>query len=148
MIKIDFQEPQFKTVTENGIRKIFDQFRKRWIILTPEEWVRQNILSYLTSTLRYPSSLLAIEKEIRVGELKKRCDIVVYNNNMRPWMIVECKEMGVKLDEQVVSQILRYHSSIPCEFLIITNGSYSFGFQKENEEFKEINALPLFCKKN
>lgn len=144
MIKIDFPEPAFKTSTENGIRKIFDQFRKQWVVLTPEEWVRQNILIYLSKVMKYPAPLFAIEKEIRVGELKKRCDIVVYNTEMKPWMIVECKEMGVKLDGGVVDQILRYHSSMPCEYLMITNGSYTFGFKKEDEVFKEIESLPAF----
>lgn len=144
MIKIDFPEPHFKTSIENGITKIFDQFRKQWVVLTPEEWVRQNILFYFTSVLEYPAALFAIEKEIRIGELKKRCDIVVYNNSMKPWMIVECKEMSVKLDGGVVDQILRYHSSMPCDYLLITNGSYSFGFKKENERFYEVDALPAY----
>lgn len=100
MIKIEYPPYQPKIKTENGKEFIFDEFRKRWILLTPEEWVRQNFLQYLTQTKKYPASLIAIEKEIKLGELKKRFDLVVYDRNSKPWMIVECKEMNVALDKK------------------------------------------------
>lgn len=106
--------------------------------------MRQNIIQYLLVTKNYPPALIAIEKEIKLGELRKRCDIVVYDRNMLPWMIIECKEMNVALSEKTLEQILRYHISLPAEFLIITNGSYSFGFEKKNQEFIEINNFPEF----
>ncbi|MEJ7821855.1 MAG: type I restriction enzyme HsdR N-terminal domain-containing protein, partial [Chitinophagaceae bacterium] len=91
MIKINYPEHTFKIKKEKNIESIFDAFRKRWIVLTPEEWVRQNILQYLTEIKKYPSALIAIEKEIYLGELKKRCDVVIYDRNSLPWMIIECK---------------------------------------------------------
>ena len=108
MIKIEYPEPKFRTKLENGKQWIFDEFRKRWIQITPEEWVRQNFLQWLVQTKGIPASLIAVEKEINVGELRKRCDIVVYKSS-NPWMIVECKEMEVKLDEAVIKQILNYN---------------------------------------
>jgi hypothetical protein len=123
---------------------IFDPFRKRWLVLTPEEWVRQNILQYLTEVKKYPAKLIAIEKEIYLGELKKRCDVVVYDRNSLPWMIIECKEMNVRVDSKTLEQVLRYHITLPAKYLVITNGSYCYGFEKREGEFFEINAIPEY----
>ena len=143
MIKIEFPLKPFRLRMENGAEQIFDASRKRWLVNTPEEWVRQNMLQYLES-LGYPSSLTAIEKEIFLGELKKRCDIVVYDRSANPWMIIECKEMNVKLNSDVLDQVLRYHMSIPCPYLVITNGSHCFGFTKRRGELLEINEFPAY----
>jgi len=144
MIKIEFPKGQIKVQQRQNINEVFDTVRKKWLLLTPEEWVRQNIIQYLLITKNYPPALIAIEKEIKLGELRKRCDIVVYDRNMLPWMFIECKEMNVALSEKTLEQILRYHISLPAEFLIITNGSYSFGFEKKDQEFIEINNFPEF----
>lgn len=142
MIKIDYPLHDFKIKKEKSLEYIFDQLRKRWMLLTPEEWVRQNFLQYIVQVKKYPVSLMAIEKEISLGELKKRCDIVVYNRDMLPWMIVECKEMNIPLSIKVSEQILRYHISLPATYLVITNGSYCFGFKKTEDKFHEIENLP------
>lgn len=143
MIKIEFPHKPFRFRTENGSEQIFDASRKRWLVNTPEEWVRQNMLQYL-EMLSYPSSLIAIEKEIYLGELKKRCDIVVYDRATNPWMIIECKEVNVKLNAAVLDQVLRYHMSIPCPYLIITNGSHCYGFTKSRGELLEIERFPEY----
>ena len=113
----------YKIKEEQGKELIFDPSRKIWLRLTPEEWVRQNFIQYLLQTMLYPRSLIAIEKEIQLGDLKKRFDILVYDNNHLPWMMIECKSMDVPLDENVLAQVLRYHIAIPVPFLVITNGS-------------------------
>ena len=146
MIKIEFPKEQPKTRQRPGVNEIFDVIRKKWLVLTPEEWVRQNILQFLLLKKNYPASLIAIEKEIRLGELKKRCDIVVYNRNSEPWMIIECKEMNVSLSQKTIDQILRYHITLPAKFLIISNGSYSFGFERKGGQFMQINTFPDFGK--
>ncbi|MBP1652124.1 MAG: hypothetical protein H6Q26_2281 [Bacteroidetes bacterium] len=122
MITIEFPPPDFKIITENAKDLIFDRFRKKYVVLTPEEWVRQNFLNYLVATLKYPASLIGIEKEIYLGEMKKRYDIVVFNKNHQPWMIVECKEMGIPLSQTTLEQIVRYHMVLPAAYLVITNG--------------------------
>ena len=142
MIKIEYPPYQPKIKEENGRELIFDEFRKRWIVLTPEEWVRQNFLQYLTQTKKYPASLIAIEKEIKLGELKKRFDIVVYDKNSKPWMIVECKEMNVSLDKSVLDQILRYNISLDVPYLVITNGSYCMALQLNENLMQAIGVLP------
>jgi hypothetical protein len=144
MIKIEFPKEQPKTRQRSGVNEIFDAIRKKWLVLTPEEWVRQNILQFLLLKKNYPTSLIAIEKEIRLGELKKRCDIVVYNRNFEPWMIIECKEMNVSLSQKTIEQVLRYHITLPAKFLIISNGSYCFGFDKKEGQFMQINTFPDF----
>jgi len=132
----------YKIKEEEGKELIFDASRKTWIRLTPEEWVRQNFLQYLQQVMNYPGSLIAVEKELFLGELTKRFDILVYDRNHLPWMMVECKSMGVQLDENVLLQILRYHIAIPVPYIVITNGSYCAAFQKVNGQLAELKELP------
>jgi hypothetical protein len=144
MIKIDYPPYQPKIKKEQDKEFIFDDVRKQWIMLTPEEWVRQNFLQYLIQIKKYPASLIAVEKELKLGELKKRTDVIVYNTNSQPWLMIECKAMSEPLNEKVLQQILRYHITIPVPFLAITNGSFCFGFEKVDGAFVEIDALPAF----
>jgi hypothetical protein len=143
MIKIDYPEPMFRTKKENGKDWIFDEFRKRWIQISPEEWVRQNFLQWLVQIKKIPPSLIAIEKEIRMGELRKRCDIVVYKSSL-PWMIIECKEMEVRLEEAVIKQILNYNISLRVQYLIITNGSDTFAFELKDGKMVLLQEIPNF----
>lgn len=142
MIKIEYPPYQPKIKKEAGREMIFDEIRKRWVVLTPEEWVRQNFLQHLTSVKNYPASLIAVEKEIKLGELKKRFDIVVYDKSTKPWMIVECKEMNVSLDRSVLEQVLRYNLSLQVPYLVITNGSYCLAAVIRNNGLIEIDGLP------
>jgi len=144
MIPIQFSTPSFKIKMENEKDYIFDTIRKMWLLLTEEEWVRQNFLQYMTEVMHYPTQLIAVEKEILLGELKKRFDILVYNSSHRPWMLVECKATHVPLNEEVIQQVLRYNISVPVNFMIITNGHYTYGWQKEGAGVKELNAMPVF----
>lgn len=144
MLKIEFDTYPFKVETRNGVQYIFDTVRKRWIILSPEEWVRQNFLQYLLLQMNYPATLIAVEKEFFVGDLSKRCDLVVYSRQSQPWMIVECKHMKEILSSKVIKQVLIYHLSLPATYLVITNGSYTAGFVKRNNTFELIDALPQF----
>ena len=142
MIKIEYPPYQPKIKKENGREFIFDNVRKKWIVLTPEEWVRQNFLQYLIVVKKYPASLIAVEKEITVGELKKRFDIVVYDNNTNPFIIVECKEMNVDLNENALFQAMRYNIPLQVKYLVVTNGSYCFAVENRSGELVEIAALP------
>jgi len=142
MIKIAYPPYQPKIKKEQDREFIFDEFRKRWVVLTPEEWVRQNFLQYLTRIKKYPASLIAVEKEINMGELKKRFDIVVYNSDTKPWMLVECKEMNVPLDKKVLDQVLRYNMTMHVPYAVITNGSFCLAIAFENNAMVEIDALP------
>ena len=142
MILINYPKPVFNIKKENGKEIILDLLRKKWIALTPEEWVRQNFIQVLIQGSNYPASLIAVEKEIMLGEMKKRFDILVYDKDHKPWMMVECKAAAVELNEKVFDQLLRYNQAVPVSFLIITNGNTSYGWQKKGNELVEINSLP------
>jgi hypothetical protein len=142
MIKIDYPPYKPRIKNEKDKEFIFDEIRKRWVTLTPEEWVRQNFLQYLTIAKKYPASLIAVEKEIAMGDLKKRFDIVVYAKNTQPRMIVECKEMNVELNSKVLDQALRYNSALQVPYLIITNGSYCRAFECVAGGLQELTAIP------
>jgi len=144
MIKIEYPPYQPKIKAEAGKEFIFDEVRKKWVMLTPEEWVRQNFLQYLVQVKRYPASLIAVEKEIELAELKKRFDIVVYDSRHQPFMIVECKEMSVSLDKKVLDQVLRYNISLQVPNLVITNGSYCYAFSAVNGAMKALEVFPDF----
>ncbi len=144
MIKIDYPPYQPKIKKEANKEFIFDVIRKRWVVLTPEEWVRQNFLQYLIVVKKYPASLIAVEKEIKLSDLTKRFDIVVYNTHSLPWMIIECKEMEVELSKQVLDQVLRYNIAMQVPYLVITNGSYCMAFQCNHNQLLDLNELPSF----
>ena len=125
------------------VRPIFDSIRKRWVLLSEEEWVRQNFINYLVHVMDYPSTMIAVEKEIKLGELKKRFDILVYNSGHQPWMLVECKAPSAPLNQLVLEQILRYNIALPADFLVITNGNSTFGWQKTSAGLQLIEKLPF-----
>jgi len=144
MIKIEYPPYQPKIKKEQGKEFIFDEFRKRWVLLTPEEWVRQNFLLWLTESLYYPPSLVAVEKQLLLGDIKKRFDIVVYDNKARAFMLVECKEMNVPLSENVLQQALRYNTAVQADWLVITNGSNCVAFKKDAGSFQPAEQIPSF----
>jgi hypothetical protein len=141
MIDVQFPDPQFRMKKEEGRSYIFDAIRKVWLLLTEEEWVRQNFVQYLIQVLNYPASRIALEKEILVGERKKRFDILVYDGDHQPWMLIECKAPEVSLNEEVLQQVLRYHIALPCKYLIITNGDVTIGWQKQEGSLESIQSL-------
>lgn len=142
MITVAYPEPHFKTTIIGGKRAIFCLVRKRWMVLTPEEWVRQNFIAYLVSVLNYPASLIAVEKEIQLGELNKRFDILVYNGQHQPWLMVECKEPAVPLSEDVLQQVLRYGMAMPVSYVVITNGAVTVGWRREGSGLVMVEELP------
>jgi hypothetical protein len=142
MIRLDYPEPGFKIKLENGRHHVFDGIRKTWLLLTPEEWVRQNFIQYLIEVLRYPSSLIAIEKELMLHDIKKRFDLLVYDNQHQPWMLVECKAPDVVLHDAALQQVLRYNISIPVSFLVITNGATTYAWEKVDGQLKILDSLP------
>ena len=142
MVIVNYPEPDFQLKKEGDREFIYDTIRRKWVVITPEEWVRQNFVSYLVKVKKYPATLIALEKEIRLGEMNKRFDILVYNSDHKPCLMVECKAMNVQLDETVLQQLLRYHISIPVDYLVITNGSQCYAWQKSENKLDVIRELP------
>lgn len=143
MLQLNFPYHNFRIKKEKDKHYIFDEVRRRWVTLTPEEWVRQNFLQYLIQVKNYPASLISVEKLIKVGELAKRYDIVVYNNQ-KPWMIVECKESNTSINTNVIEQVMYYNMALSISYFIVTNGNRSFAYKIADNAFRELTDLPDF----
>lgn len=107
---------------EGQKEEIFDPVRKRYVALTPEEWVRQHVIYFLTVHLEYPGSLIAVEARLRYNRMQKRTDIVVYSRSGQPSLIVECKAPGVAIGEAVLQQAAMYNMPLQVQFVVLTNG--------------------------
>ncbi len=143
MIQIPYPLHPFRIRETEGKEWIFDELRKQWVRLSPEEWVRQNILQYFLQVMNIPASLIAVEKEIKIGELRKRFDILVYKS-ASPWLMVECKEMNVPIDETVLKQVLHYNTGIQVPYVMVTNGNISYAFEINDQGMIAIDTLPSF----
>ena len=123
---------------------IFDVVRKKYVTLTPEESIRQHWLHYLIHDAKYPRSLIAVEMDINVNQLSKRCDLVAFDRNGKPFLIVECKSPDVKITQKVFDQIARYNLTLQVKYLVVSNGEEHFGceidFDQKNYRF--IDSLP------
>lgn len=144
MIKILYPTKKPSIRLKGEMEEVFCLIRKRWVSLTPEEWVRQNFLLYLTEVLLFPASLIAVEKQLISGDIKRRFDIVVYDNQANAFMLVECKEMNIPLTESVLHQVLGYNIKIKADWVVITNGVNCAAFRKHYAEFGPARELPVF----
>ncbi len=117
----------------NGRCEVFDVVRRRWVALTPEEWVRQQTVVLLHNGYGYPLELMQIEAAITLNGLTKRCDIVVYDRSVKPFMIVECKKESVALSQKVVDQACRYNLVLKVPYLMLTNGRQTLCLQVDEE---------------
>ncbi len=114
-----------RTRLYNGKEQIFCAWRHRWVRLTPEEWVRQQLLHRMVEQLGYPASLIAVEVAITVGEVHKRCDAVVYDRAMQPLLLIECKAETVPLTQKTLDQAITYNRKLNVPFLLLHNGPQS-----------------------
>lgn len=145
MVHLDISDIQLQLRAEDGATKVFDPVRKRWLVLTPEEHVRQYVIQTLVNKLKYPSGLLSVEKQIEVNGMVKRFDVVVYNRHHRPWMLVECKAPEVMISEQTLRQLLNYQSNIQCRYWLMTNGHQTFCADANNiSDIKWLAKLPAY----
>lgn len=125
---------------------VFDEWRKKNLLLTPEEWVRQHVLWYLVNDLQFPSSLLAVEYAITVNKLKRRCDIVAFGKDGKAKLIVECKAPHIKLDEVTFLQIAQYNFNLNVDYLILSNGLDHIiaKINRENQQIEYLKQFPNF----
>ncbi|MDD6471882.1 MAG: type I restriction enzyme HsdR N-terminal domain-containing protein [Bacteroidales bacterium] len=137
-------EPKIKDV--DGQRLIFDQIRRRYVALTPEEWVRQHFVHFLTDQLGYPAGLLANEVQISLNGTKKRCDTVLYNRQRSPYMIIEYKRPNTVISDKVFNQILRYNLTMHVRYLIVSNGITHYCCKVNYEEncYDFLEKIPHF----
>ena|ERR1035437_432212 len=134
-------------IKSEGERKfILDVIRRKYVILTPEEWVRQNFIQYLADEKQFPLSLMSVEKGFALHKLKRRYDILVYNRQALPFVLVECKAPDVKISNVTFDQIIRYNLSYKVEFLMVTNGLQHFccklNYEHNTHDF--LKEIPHF----
>ena len=140
--------PTYKLRIKSNENKlaIFDIIRKKYVILTPEEWVRQHIVHYLIEDRNYPVSLIAVEKKLSVNKLIKRTDILVFNSKGLPHIIVECKAPTVKITQEAFDQIARYNLTLNANYLFVTNGLKHFycAMDVKNEQYVFLDKIPNY----
>lgn len=122
MQHLNFPEYSFRIKSTENIFYIFDVIRKKYVVLTPEEWVRQHVVHYLIYTKKFRQSFINIEKAFKINGIKKRYDIVVYNPDGSIYLLVECKQPSVAITQDVFDQIARYNLELNAKFLLVTNG--------------------------
>lgn len=144
MKRLNLPTYSFNIKSENGRRLIFDPCRSKWVVLSPEEWVRQNFVKYLNDELKYPLGLIATEMTITLSSRKRRCDIVVHNRNGMPAIIVECKAPEVNLTQSSFDQANNYNWALGVPFIIITNGILHYCLESTGGAFVFRQSFPLF----
>lgn len=129
---------------ENNGLEIFDPLRRKYVFLTPEEWVRQHFVNYLITEKNYPASLMANEAGIKLNSLTRRCDTVVYNKHLEPLMIIEYKESNIKVTQQVFDQVVRYNNVLKVRYIVVSNGinHYCCRIDYENQSFEYLTEIP------
>jgi hypothetical protein len=130
----------------NGHQQIFDVLRRRYVALTPEEWVRQHFVHFLIDQKGYPKGLLCNEIELKVGEKKLRCDTVLYNREMRPQIIIEYKAPHIALTQRVFDQITVYNMLLHVDYLIVSNGMQHYCCQMNyaQNQYRFLRAIPSY----
>ena len=127
---------------------IFEPIRKKWLLCTPEEWVRVNCINYIIHTKGYPPSLISVEHQIDVYGLKKRFDLLVYNIDLSPFILIECKSPVVKINQKAFDQIIQYNLKLKCPYLMITNGlnHYFCNVIQNDKKIEFVDSVPSYSK--
>jgi hypothetical protein len=131
------------TRVSNGKEQIFCEWRHRWVRLTPEEWVRQQLLHFLVEQLDFPASLMAVEQAITVGAANKRCDAVVYDRTMQPLVLIECKAETVTLTQKTLDQAVTYNRKLNVPYLILHNGPQTITVTIDGNSY-HLTGLPRY----
>lgn len=144
MQALNFPQYSFRFKNKENKVSIFDGIRKKFVVLQPEEWVRQHCVQYLIEGKNFPKSLINVEKELTINNLKKRYDIVVFNPNGSIHLIVECKAPSVTIDQSTFDQIARYNIKLNATYLMVTNGMNHYFCQMdfENERYQFLKNIP------
>lgn len=135
-------QPSIRSI--QGKDHIFCAWRRQFVRLTPEEWVRQHLLHYLVEELHYPMSLIAVEVPIEVGAVRKRCDAVIYRQDLTPVCIVEFKAESVTLSQKVLDQVAIYNRTLHTPYGIVSNGKQTFAYRIGDTNYDFLPSLPSF----
>ena len=146
MQKLNFPVYSFRFKNSENKVSIFDEIRKKFILLTPEEWVRQHVVQFLLQDKNYPKSYINVEKLIKINDLSKRYDGVVFQPNGEIFLLIECKAPEVAISQQTFDQIARYNLVLKAKYLMVTNGLNHYFCQMdfENEKYVFLKELPEY----
>ena len=146
MIRLNLPQYPFRIKSKENKLYIFDRNRKKEVLLTDEEWVRQHFVEYLVNNKDYPRSLIAVEKQCKVENMTKRTDIMVFDRKGEAEIIVECKAPHIKINQSTFDQIARYNLQMKANYLIVTNGLEHFFCQMDHKarEYKFLKDIPNF----
>lgn len=144
MRDLNFPKFQFRFKSSENKLFIFDEIRKKYVMLTPEEWVRQHVVHFLIKVKKYPKSYINVEKVVKLNDMNKRYDVVVFDPQGNIFLLVECKEPQVEITQGVFDQIARYNSSLNAHLLMVTNGlnHYYCKLDYENKKYQFLADLP------
>ena len=147
MIRLNLPEYEINVVERDGKRMIFDFLRRKYVALTPEEWVRQHFTHFLVSQKGYPKTLLANEAQLQIGDKHLRCDTVLYNKEMQPPMIVEYKAPQIQLQQKTFDQIAAYNLLLHADFLVVSNGLQHYCCQMvyEQRTYRFLTEIPDYA---
>lgn len=145
---LNFPEYHFKYKKIEGKLFIWDQIRKQYVHSGPEEVVRQNLVEYFMQELDYPKSLINVEKQVKVNGMSRRTDVMVFNKEVKPLLIAECKAPNVAIDQSVFDQIANYNLALKVNYLVITNGLKHFCCKLDHKkgQYCFVNRIPLYSK--
>ncbi len=146
MQQLDFPKYHFRFKSNENKISIFDEIRKKFVILTPEEWVRQHVVQFLICEKHFPKGHINVEKELLLNQTKKRYDIVIYNTDGSIFLVVECKAPQIVISQDTFDQIARYNLSLNATFLMVTNGLYHYYCQLdyENKRYRFLEEIPQY----
>jgi len=144
--KLNFPPFKFDVKRDGDQLQILDKLRKKWIVLTPEEWVRQHTIAFLVMQRNYPAGLIGVEKTVKINGMIKRFDVVCYDQDAKPILLVECKAPEVEITQKVLDQALRYNSQLQVNYLLLTNGiRHVIGYiDYENKKLDYLQDIPKF----
>ena len=146
MQTLNLPQYKFRIRSSNDKTEIFDDIRKKFVTLTPEEWVRQNFITYLIKEKKFPASLISVEKSLMLNKMLKRTDAVVHNSEGEALLILECKAPSVNISQDVFDQIARYNITLKVKYLIVTNGMehYCCLINHEEQKYRFLKGIPHY----
>ena len=144
MEQLNFDRYTFRFKNSENKTAIFDEIRKKFVILTPEEWVRQHVVHFLMIDKKYPKSLINVEKLLKINGMTRRYDVVVFNSDGTILILVECKAPHIKINQETFDQIARYNLTMQSDYLMITNGDNHYFCQMDyqNQAYIFLQDLP------
>jgi hypothetical protein len=147
MQQLNFPKYSYRFKNSENKVSIFDEIRKKFILLTPEEWVRQHVIRFLIDEKKYPKSYINVEKIVKINGMHKRYDLVVFNKDGSIFLLIECKAPEITIDQTTFDQIARYNMILKANYLMVTNGlnHYFCKMDFENEQYLFLKELPEFA---